>query len=457
MTATFARERWCLLLVDAALVFGGTQVSGWARAGYIFDVLETHTGATLFTLLIHLLTFYIFDLYNTKRDFRTKDSILRMALAISLAGVSLTTIFYSVPVWKFGRGILFIQLLATFCLLAGWRVLYSRISRSVPPTADILVIGAGRAGRALYDLLNSYRSPYRIIGFVDDDPQKLGREVGSPVVLGTTKDLMDVAREGQIRTAVLAIIKDRSRELIRRVLEARLSGLNIVEMPSLVEQITGRVPVEYIADDWLLFADGFNLLSKEYMQKLKRIFDFAISSLLLFAVSPIILLTALLIRLDSAGPIFFKQNRMGIGGATFVLWKFRSMRLDAEANGAVWAEKDDHRITRIGKGIRRLRIDELPQLINVFRGDMSVIGPRPERPEFVRDLARVIPYYSVRHSVRPGITGWAQINYPYGASIEDALRKLEYDLYYVKNMSILLDVQILLRTVGVVLFREGSR
>jgi exopolysaccharide biosynthesis polyprenyl glycosylphosphotransferase len=193
------------------------------------------------------------------------------------------------------------------------------------------------------------------------------------------------------------------------------------------------------------------------MQKVKRLIDFAVSALLLLGTMPVMVLSALAIRLDSPGPVFFKQERVGKNGLVFVLWKFRSMRQNAEENGAVWAEKVDPRVTRVGKWIRLLRIDEIPQLYNVFRGEMSLIGPRPERPEFIQELEKQIPYYGIRHSVRPGITGWAQVNYRYGASVEDALRKLEYDLYYIKKMSLLLDFKIILKTIGVVLFGQGAR
>jgi len=192
------------------------------------------------------------------------------------------------------------------------------------------------------------------------------------------------------------------------------------------------------------------------MQKVKRLIDFAVSAILLLGTMPVMALSALAIRLDSPGPVFFKQERVGKNGLVFVLWKFRSMRQNAEENGAVWAEKVDPRVTRVGKWIRLLRIDEIPQLYNVFRGEMSLIGPRPERPEFIQELEKQIPYYGIRHSVRPGITGWAQVNYRYGASVEDALH-MEYDLYYIKNRSLLLDFKIILKTIGVVLFGQGAR
>ncbi len=228
-------------------------------------------------------------------------------------------------------------------------------------------------------------------------------------------------------------------------------------MPTVFERLTGRVPVEHIEDQWLLFEDGFYLLSKEYMRKLKRLMDILVSGIVLLWTAPLMALTALAIRLESPGPIFFRQQRVGSKETLFTVLKFRSMCAHAEQNGAQWAEEGDSRVTRVGRWIRLFHIDELPQIWNVFKGDMSFVGPRPERPEFVRELEQSIPYYYIRHAVQPGITGWAQVNYRYGASKEDSMRKLEYDLYYIKNMSLLLDLKIFLRTIGVVLLREGSR
>ena len=210
---------------------------------------------------------------------------------------------------------------------------------------------------------------------------------------------------------MLAITHDRPAGLINRILDARIKGMSILEMPTLFEKLTGRVPVEHIHDGWLAFTDGFYMITQEYIQKIKRLIDFGISGLLLLVTSPVIALSALVIKLDSPGPVFFHQKRMGKGGTIFNVLKFRSMVQNAEENGAVWAEKNDFRITRVGRWIRHLRIDELPQIYNVFRGEMSLIGPGPERPEFIQELEARIPYYSIRHAVRPGITGWAQVNY----------------------------------------------
>jgi len=215
--------------------------------------------------------------------------------------------------------------------------------------------------------------------------------------------------------------------------------------------------VQNIADQWLLFSDGFYLLHKEYIRKIKRLMDMAVAAIVLAVTSPLLGLVAIAIRLDSPGPVLYTQERIGKGNQTFTIYKFRSMQHNAEKDGARWASHKDPRVTRVGKWLRLTHIDELPQIWNIFKGDMSFVGPRPERSEFVTMLEEKVPYYFVRHSVQPGLTGWAQINYQYGDSVDDAIHKLEFDLYYLKNMSILLDLKIILRTMGVVLLREGAR
>lgn len=276
-------------------------------------------------------------------------------------------------------------------------------------------------------------------------------------VLGPTNQILEIGRREGVNTAIIGISQKKSAELIMNILTAKLKGWNIQNVVDEYEEITGRVPVEYIQNEWLLFADGFYLLRKPVMQKVKRFIDicFSISFLVLF--SPLFLITALAVYLDSPGPIIFRQVRVGKGGKHFELLKFRSMYLNAEENGAVWAQKKDLRITRVGRLIRFLRIDEFPQMVNILRGDMSLIGPRPERPEFINRLNDKISYYSLRHCIKPGITGWAQVQYPYGASVEDALNKHEYDLYYIKNLTLFMDLKILLKTFGVMIFGQGSR
>jgi sugar transferase (PEP-CTERM system associated) len=251
-------------------------------------------------------------------------------------------------------------------------------------------------------------------------------------------------------------IDDRRKGLpVNEILDCKMEGIRILEEGTFLERQLGKIRLDALHPSQVIFSDGFTQAVLKKTEK--RILDVAIASLLLLVSMPLFLLAAMAIFLESGGPVLYRQQRVGLRGQTFDIFKFRSMRVDAERNGPVWAAQGDSRTTRVGRIIRRFRIDELPQLLNVLKGDMSFVGPRPERPEFVADLARAIPYYELRHHVKPGITGWAQISYPYGASIKDAREKLQYDLYYLKNYSIFLDINILLQTAQVILLGKGVR
>jgi len=442
-----------LLLITAA------QLAGFrVRLGATNGIFAAHVGAYCSLTIWYFVSLHIFDLYNMERVLRTKEIILRITFSVILALMAAAICSYLVPQWEYGRGVLAIQAVAAWIMLTAWRLIYRNIFKFSKSKVPTIIIGTGEKGESALQLLRSPHSQFSVVGFLDDDPSRHGgSENGSRPVLGTTDKLCDVVHERGVKAVVLAMEGNGSARIARSILEARLSGREVFDLPSLCEKIAGRIPVRHVEDQWFVYADGFHLISKEYVQKIKRIFDFVCAAIMLFLSLPILALTALAIRIDSTGPVFYRQIRIGIGGKPFTLYKFRSMYFNAEQQGAKWAQKRDPRVTRVGKWLRIFRIDELPQIWNVFTGDMSLIGPRPERPEFVEELDKHIPYYCVRHTIRPGITGWAQIKYPYGASVEDALRKLEYDLYYIKNMSILQDLQILLKTVGVIMMGEGAR
>jgi len=376
---------------------------------------------------------------------------------VGAAGMFSSFLFYSLPSWKYGRGILLIQMAAVLVLTIIWRRFFALLFHMSVEKENVLILGAGSCGKDISKLLGSKLSPYNIVGFLDDDPRKIGTKVNDIEVLDVVGRFPEIAAGRKVKKAILAITGIIPPELMKQLGSFRLNGINIVTMFDIYEKLAMRIPVRHIKDAWIVFSPGFVLISKDYIQRIKRLMDFLVSSALFLIFFPIVIVTAIAIKLDSPGPAFFRQELVGMGNTAFILWKFRSMHRNAEENGAVWAEKNDTRVTRVGKWIRRFRIDEIPQLINVIKGDMSLIGPRPERPEFVKNLEKEIPYYSIRHAVRPGITGWAQINYRYGASLIDARMKLEYDLYYIKNMSLVMDLKILLRTIGVVLFMEGAR
>jgi sugar transferase (PEP-CTERM system associated) len=450
-------RRWLLFFGDTALIIAASYLSLLIRSGKFYPVLSVHTGASVFTLFLYVVMFYIFDLYNLYRSFFVRDTLLRALAAVGAAGMFSSFLFYSLPSWKYGRGILLIQMAAVLVLTIIWRRFFALLFHMSVEKENVLILGAGSCGKEISRLLEGKLSPYRVVGFLDDDPLKKGKQLNDITILDAINRLPELAAEQKIKTAIFAITGNIPAELMKQLGSFRLNGIKILPMYNIYEKLAMRIPIRYINDTWFVFSPGFILISREYIQKVKRLTDFLASSFLFLIFFPVVIITAIAIRLESSGPVFFRQERMGMGNKSFILWKFRSMYQNAEENGAVWAEKNDSRVTRVGKWIREFRIDEIPQLINVMKGEMSLIGPRPERPEFVKDLEKEIPYYSIRHAVRPGITGWAQINYRYGASFKDAAVKLEYDLYYIKNMSLLMDLKILLRTVGVVLFRDGAR
>lgn len=321
-----------------------------------------------------------------------------------------------------------------------------------------LVIGAGWAGRTVIDCtLREPRLRIKVAGVIDDDPSKRNVEYKGIRVIGTGQRLQELVAQNGVDLVITAISYAQSAELIGNLLQLKMRGLEVIDMPSFCERALGQIPIKNIEDSWFLYCDGFELLHRPLLQRFKRIFDICASSVGLVLSLPLMGILGLLVRLDSKGPAFFLQERTGQNEKIFQIVKFRTMRNDAEGvSGPVWASLRDYRVTRVGRWLRLTRLDEIPQFINVLKGEMSFIGPRPERPFFVEKLKKEIPYYALRFSVKPGLTGWAQVQYRYGASVEDAMEKLKFDLYYVKNMSWKLDIWIAIKTLKVVFFAQGT-
>jgi sugar transferase (PEP-CTERM system associated) len=318
----------------------------------------------------------------------------------------------------------------------------------------LLIIGTGKiAAQITEEIEDNQDSGFKITGFIGNSAPAYNP--GKAQLFPLNTPLIDACAQTKTERIVVALDDRRGTMPIESLLECKLQGTSIDDGISFFEAISGKILVENVNPAWLIFSNGFQTGRFSYF--VKRVLDIILSIFLLILSLPLSLLTALLIKMESPGPVFYLQDRVGEREKTFKVIKFRSMRQDAEKDGAVWAMKDDNRVTRIGDLIRKIRIDEIPQMWNVLRGEMSFVGPRPERPVFVEKLNKIIPYYSLRHSVKPGISGWAQICYPYGASEEDALRKLEYDLYYIKNQSIFIDMLVIFRTIKTVLFQKGSR
>lgn len=450
------KKNLLLLSGDVILIVLSMACALYIRTGATTNILSYLTGASTFTIMVFLPTFYIFDLYKPDCRFKTLHYLSRLMLAATAGGIVLAMVFYILPTWQFGRGTFIYSVLLIAVFTYSWRMFYESYISTTGIKKNVVIIGAGGAGQTMYDLING-NSDYRIIGFLDDDPELRGICVVQHRILGDCSCLIGMANRKEIDVAVIAVTHGKKAELYKNALAIKMKGVEVYDVPSLYEKIAGKVPINCIKDSWFVYVPLLGVRNSLYTQKLERFMDIAISGFGLIFSLPINLITAILIKLESKGPIFYTQERIGQEGKCFKLVKFRSMKVGAELNGATWAEENDTRVTRVGKIIRKLRIDEIPQIWNVLKGDISFIGPRPERPEFLKSLEKEIPYYSLRHSVKPGITGWAQINYGYGASKDGAFEKLQYDFFYIKNKSLLLDLIIILRTVRVVLFGSGAR
>ncbi|MEO8464683.1 MAG: TIGR03013 family XrtA/PEP-CTERM system glycosyltransferase [Gammaproteobacteria bacterium] len=404
-----------------------------------------------------LLSFTSFGLYSARQRARMVGLSLRVVTAVMLGTAAVIVGCYLFPNLWAGRGVFAIA--AAFAIFSAYatRIVLTRVVDSTLLKRRVLVYGAGKRATAVANLRRrTDRRGHVLIGFVRPD----GEEVAVPpeAVHACDGGLPDLCRRLKIDELVIAMDDRRRQFPLGPLLECRLAGLEITDVVSFLERETGVVRVDLLNPAWMIFGGGFK---RDLMRRLSsRVLDVAASLLILVVSSPLILLTMAAIKIEG-GPncaLFYRQRRIGYGGQMFNLLKFRSMRADAEAQGlAIWAQPNDPRTTRVGAMIRKLRIDELPQIFNVLCGHMSLVGPRPERPQFVDDLARKIPYYAQRHSVKPGITGWAQVCYPYGSSEHDALQKLQYDLYYIKNSSLLFDIAIILQTAEVVFWGKGAR
>ena len=422
-----------------------------------YAVPEGFGGAVFLFALFCLVSFYLFDLYDQKRPLRSLSFISWYLLAVGAALAASAVAFYVFPGWKAGRRAFFACAPAAAACVYLWRLAFSFSSGRARKKKGLVIIGAGSTGKAIYEALAGKDNGFDLKGFIDDDPVKSGRRIGGLEVIGDSGSLAELAHKRQIGAAVIAVGHVEDPALLKAVITSRMNGADIYDMPSLYEKLTGKVPVSHLTDNWIAHTTFQGVRNSLYTEWIKKALDCALALFGLIATSPLSLAAAAAIKIEGEGPVFYRQERVGLRGKVYRLVKFRSMKADAEAAGAAWAVENDPRVTRVGRVIRKARIDEIPQMWNVLRGEMSFIGPRPERPEFVGRLEESIPFYALRHSIKPGITGWAQVNYGYGASERDALEKLQYDFFYMKNMSPFLDLHILLKTLRVVLLGKGAR
>jgi sugar transferase (PEP-CTERM system associated) len=453
----------------AALVFGETVlivaavgVAAYIRLGsWMWEIVANEHGV-LKTLLVAGVVqgcFYYADLYDLRVTADSRELFTRVLQALAAASFMLAVLYFWFPDLIIGRGVFLIASALVIAVVFGWRMAFVWLSRHVRPRERLLLVGTNPGALALAREIFEHRRELgvQIVGFIDPDPAKVGQPLINPGVIGTIEDIPSIVRARGVDRVVVSLVDARGKLPMDKLLEMKLErGVTFDHLASVYEDYTGKIAVENLRPSWLIFSEGFR--RSRWLAAAKRATDVVLASAGLVLTLPVMGIVAALVKLTSPGPAMYRQQRVGRHGRLFTIQKFRSMRRDAEATtGPVWAAPDDARVTPVGRFIRKARLDELPQLWNVLKGDMSLVGPRPERPEFVAHLTEQIPFYGLRHGVRPGITGWAQVKYTYGASVEDALEKLQYDLFYIKHATMAFDLLVLILSLKIVLLRRGAQ
>ena len=444
-------------LIDLVLLYAAGEVAWQLRAQQLHidgGSIGGRFGSLLAFALIVQTGMIAVGVYGAEALRSMRYAVARLLVAVSLGIIALSFVDFIFPGLDFWRSTLAYAMFLSIVALIFNRLVIGGILGAGAFRRRVLVLGAGPRAQRLRLLSERPESGFVIVGYVAmHDGQAVVEEA---IARGAIHDLTRFVSNLGASEVVLALEERRNALPLKDLLRIKTAGVHVNDFSSFMERETGRVDLDTLNPSWLIFSDGFSS-GRMVSSFAKRLFDIAASSLLLLLTFPLILMFAVLVKIDSRGPAFFRQERIGLYGQPFDLVKLRSMCNDAEKDGAKWAQTNDPRVTRVGRFIRKVRIDELPQAWSVLKGQMSFVGPRPERPQFMTDLEDQLPYYAERHMVKPGITGWAQINYPYGASIADARHKLEYDLYYAKNYTPFLDLLILLQTLRVVLWPEGAR
>ena len=453
----FSKRHLLLLAGDAFIctlsVYAGVYIRLHYELGRLYDFGPIFPKAITYTVIIIMMNFFI-DLYVTEKRNSKKELFVKIVLSGLLASFLLGAVYYFLPYIQIGRKTLMMALIIAISTQFLWHFTYSLILNLPVIRERVLILGTGPTAFTLGNILSLNNNGYSLAGYVNCVGESM--HVPGNDVLGNGEGLLATALKQRAQKIVVSVSERRGSLPVREVLDCKLNGIDIVEGPSFYETVTGKVFIEDMKPSHFIFSEGFRFTV--FRRYIKRGIDVLLSVVGIFLSLPLLLIIPLLIKCDSPGSVLFKQKRVGIGEKEFVLFKFRTMVDGAEAkSGPVWSQDGDARITKLGKWMRKSRIDEIPQLFNVLNGDMSFIGPRPERPFFVKSLKKQIPYYSERHCVKPGLTGWAQVRYEYGDSVGDALEKLKYDLYYIKYQSIALDMLIVLDTIKVVFFGRGGR
>ena len=457
--------RWrslVLILGETALLVSAVTAGAYVRLGeFAWPILAGFHGGFRVALIVVVcqVCLHYSDLYNLRTIVDTRDLLVRLFQALGAASLILALAYFWFPDWIIGRGVFLIAASFVITLVVAWRVAFAWLTKRASPRERLLLVGTSQAAVELARELHERRQELgvEIVGFVDPDPERVGQPLLNPGIVGTIEDIPDFVRRSHADRIVVSLADARGKLPMERLLDIRLrTGVRFHHLAEVYEEYTGKIALENLRPSWLIFASGFR--KNWLLLAVKRVMDVTCAVMGLVVTAPPMAIVAVLVKFTSRGPALYHQERVGLDWKVFTVHKFRTMRVDAEsASGPVWAKQNDDRITPIGRALRRTRLDELPQLWNVVAGDMSLVGPRPERPTFVEQLTGTIPFYGQRHVVKPGVTGWAQIRYTYGASVEDAVEKLQYDLYYIKNMSIALDLVILIETIKTVILRRGAQ
>ncbi|HSL21384.1 MAG TPA: TIGR03013 family XrtA/PEP-CTERM system glycosyltransferase [Vicinamibacterales bacterium] len=437
------------------LIFGSVSVAAGIQDG-LAPGAATLWKIAVVTLLCQLCLYYN-DFYDLTVVHTSRELVVRLFQAVGAASILLAALYFVAPGLTLGTSTFIPALVVFLVAILGWRLLFNRVATMRGLEERVLIVGTGQSARTVARQILAQRDfGYRVVGFIDEDPSRVGERVVNPGIVGTPLDIPRLVARERIDRIVVGLSDRRGKLPVDELLRAKLAGVRVEDVTSIYERLTGKILVEDVRPSWLIFGEGFRV--SRWTRLVKRTLDLTMALVMTVIGAPFMLLTALAVYLEDGAPVLYSQERVGEHGRVFRVHKFRSMRKDAESAGRpIWAQADDDRVTRVGRIIRKTRLDELPQLWNVLRGDMSFVGPRPERPFFVEQLAAQIPFYEQRHAVKPGLTGWAQVKYRYGASLEDAIEKLRYDLYYIKHVSPAFDLTIIFDTVKVILFRKGAQ
>lgn len=447
-------------LAEGGILYASVFIAAYLRFAeeikYFEPGLGRLEGHALVFAVVMVISFLAMGLYHARMRDGMKGVFLRLCFGYFFGMMMLAMIFYVLPKLYLGRGIILISIIISFIVIILVRLLFFKFKNDAFKR-NVLVLGTGEKALTMSQLRRkSDRVGFTLLGYVHFSGT--ADKVNHENIISLDMPLKEFCIKNEVDEIVLAIEDRRKNYPTQELLDCKMSGIYVIDLASFFERETGKIKLDLIRPSWLILGEGFHNDGLHHV--IKRMFDITVSTILLLISWPFMLLAVIGVKIEDGlnAPVIYRQIRVGEEGKPFYVMKFRSMSVDAEKDGkAIWAEKHDSRATKVGKIIRKTRIDELPQIFNVMKGDMSLVGPRPERPEFAVKLSEKIPYYSERHRIKPGITGWAQISYPYGSSDKDAVEKLQYDLYYVKNYSLFMDFVIMLQTAEVVIFGKGAR